>query len=326
MISSLFAIDTLQVSFYFLLALGFIVGLLSGLLGVGGGILLTPSLHVLGLSMPVAVATTLAQMVASSITGTWRHVKQGNTIFGLSIVFGLPAVFGVILGRQLMVHWTKLGVADSWTSGIYTFLLIYVSFQMFRRTLSVQRLQASGSKSDISDQRGWLASFWQLGPKVSLGRLGTYPVLIPFLIGASIGCLSSLTGLGGGFFYVPIMIGLAGLSMNEAVGTSLSCVVMGSIVATLAYLQTGLVDVKVAVFLAIGSSFGSIVGASATRFATGLLLRYLFAFLVGMAAISMILRRESFVDTAYVVLFGSSMLVVVVAVLVSLKEWLVSRR
>ena len=165
----LFTIHSLQVSFFFLVALGFLVGLLSGLLGVGGGILLTPALHVLGLSMPIAVATTLAQMVASSITGTWRHIRHGNTVYGLTLVFGFPALFGVIIGRQLMVYWARLGVADSWTSSIYTVLLVYVSVQMLRRTRRAEKASLSGAS--VTASTSWLTRFWSIGPKISFSSI-----------------------------------------------------------------------------------------------------------------------------------------------------------
>ena len=93
----------MEVAPWALWVLGLCVGMISGLLGVGGGVLMTPALHILGLSLPLAIGTTLTQMVASSIVGTWKHWSQGHVSWRLVLLFGLPGLAGVVLGKELMV-------------------------------------------------------------------------------------------------------------------------------------------------------------------------------------------------------------------------------
>lgn len=307
-------IQSIDVSAGFLLLLGLVVGVLSGLLGVGGGVLLTPALHILGMPMPLAVGTTLSQMVASSFTGAYKHFTQGNIIPALALIFGLPALLGVWLGRQLMVHWDELGRADAWTSLLYVGLLLYIGYNMLRKTRAMQVREKLGPDHDRQPKATLMRRLWFLGPRLKFGGFEQLPLLTPMALGFLVGMISSLTGLGGGFFYVPVMVGFAGLAITQAVGTSLLCVFMGSVVGAIAYFQADLVDVPVAVFLAIGSSVGGVVGANATKYARAYSLRYLFAFLVWMAAVSMMLRRSGYLDLSYYLLLSAALIVFFAAV------------
>jgi len=301
-----FPIHSIDVSAGFLLLLGLMVGMLSGLLGVGGGVLLTPALHILGMSMPLAVGTTLTQMVASSFTGAAKHFRQNNIVLPIALLLGIPALVGVWLGRNLMVFFDQQGRADAWTSALYIGFLLYIGYNMFRRSREPMPLASPGDLPKVSIFR----KIWQLGPIFSWRGGERLPLLTPMFLGLIVGIISSLTGLGGGFFYVPVMVGFLHLRINQAVGTSLVCVFMGSLVGAIAYYQSNMVDLNVALYLAIGSSVGGIIGASATQFVKGNGIRYLFSFLVLMAAMSMIARRSGFLEFSYYLLFGSALIVV----------------
>lgn len=129
-----------------LVSLGLGVGILSGLLGVGGGILMTPALHLLGMPMPIAVGTTLTQMMASSLTASVRHYRSKNLSIKLALAFALPAFVGVHAGKKLLVYWQSLALADQYSGFFYTVLLFYMGIVMLKRQQTKTENPDNGSK------------------------------------------------------------------------------------------------------------------------------------------------------------------------------------
>jgi hypothetical protein len=312
-----FSLATLAVeaSPLFLLTLGLGVGILSGLLGVGGGVLMTPALHVLGMSMPMAVGTTLTQMVASSLTGTIKHFRQHNIRPKIALSFGIPALFGVWLGREVMVYWDQTQQADAITSALYIVLLSFIGYVMLKRSRGERPLMRKISESLHAPTQTFWQRIWNMGPRMSLTSGRSLPLGAPTILGVAVGLVSALTGLGGGFFYVPAMAAFLDLEIRVAIGTSLACVFMGSVVGALSFANAGLSDLLVAVILAVGSSIGGVIGASATQHVKGRAIHVMFSFLVWTAALSMLLRRLDYSQISYVLLFGSALIVVLSAVL-----------
>ena len=299
--AGIFTATDLPTSVPFLLGLGLSVGILSGLLGVGGGILMTPALHILGFPMPVAVGTTLTQMVASSTTGTWKHIRRGNVVPSLVAIFGLPALVGVWLGKELMVYWQENQQADQITSLLYIVLLAYIGFVMIRRTTVKADPATTPHRS--------------FGPHLDLASIDQ-PVSLLFstAVAMAVGFISALTGLGGGFFYVPVMTKVLGLDLKQAIGSSLACVFLGSVIGAISFNLAGLANVHVAIILALGSASGGLIGATATHYVQGLWIRILFAFLVWAAAIAMLFKRLEQENISYYLLFVSAGVVVISAI------------
>lgn len=288
-----------------MIAIGFGVGIISGLLGVGGGVLMTPLLFLSGLSLPLAVGTTLAQMIASSISGTFKHWRVGNVSWPIVLCFAVPGLLGVIAGKSLLVHFAKIeGSRDSLSLGYGVFLLI-MSFLILRRELSKQKVrqpQRLSAKKSLP------------GPRLYLKSIGRELPVIPFAVfGFSIGVLSGMTGLGGGFFYMPIMVYLFGLSASLAVGSSLAIVVATSISGAVSFYTQNLVDVKLAVYLALGSVLGAYLGASLSHIIAGPRLKLYFAALVLTAGLATILRFLGLQSGALYLLIGSAFLVIVLS-------------
>lgn len=268
------------------LALGFGVGMLSGLLGVGGGIVMTPVLHILGMDLPHAVGTTLTQMVASSLSGSYKHFKQGNISLAILLFFGLPGILGVYLGKKIMLAVSLDDSTMTWFTLAYGLFLVFLAFAITRR---------QGRKIQAEKKRSY---FWSVGPQIEMSRLGIrIPVLQTVLFGCSIGLISGLTGLGGGFFFVPVFCLVLGFPLKNAVGTSLGIVVLTSSMGAINYVAAGMSDLKLALVLAIGSMLGSYVGASLNGLVSVESLKKQFAFLVFAAAISVILK---FFDHEYI--------------------------
>ncbi len=261
------------------LFLGFGVGMLSGLLGVGGGIVMTPVLHIMGMDLPHAVGTTLTQMVASSTSGSVKHFKQGNISIIILLIFGLPGILGVYIGKQIMVSYALDKSIMTWFSLAYGIFLAFLALLITKRQR--QPLSRQNERSLI----------WSLGPQIEIPKLKLrLPIVQTTIFGIIIGLISGLTGMGGGFFFVPVFCMVLGLPLKSAVGTSLGIVVITSSMGAVNYINAGVVDLKIAFILALGSMLGSYLGASLNHLVSVESLKKQFAFIVFAAAISVILK------------------------------------
>ncbi|NRA63665.1 MAG: sulfite exporter TauE/SafE family protein [Pseudobacteriovorax sp.] len=278
-----------MIELLYLLATGFGVGLLSGLLGVGGGVLMTPILHLMGMPLPLAVGTTLAQMIGSSLSGSYKHWKQGHIYWPVIKKFGLANISGVIIGKVALIYVSSLSHDNSYlTIGYSAFLALIAVGIVFKEKQSKPQL-----------------------PRIEMGK-GAPPIPLYFasLLGIGIGVISGMSGLGGGFFYVPVFLYLFQLETTRAVASSLVIVVLTSITGTVSYALAGLVDWKTALLLACGSVAGGYVGALLTSRVGGPALKMYFAGLVGVASLATFLRYLNMSDFALFLLFASAFLVI----------------
>lgn len=267
--------------------LGLIAGIQSGLLGVGGGIFITPGLNIIGLSMPAAVATSLTQMVAASAAGCFRHGRAGRIYYSLMMLLGLTLGIGVFLGKSSMVYLQSHAIADTTSRWIFIILLSVIGLFMVRKTLR----QRSQSFDDDQILRPPFTRAWFL---YSLPIVG-------------VGILSGLLGLGGGFFLVPTMIYLFRLDPKTASATSLGVIFIGAISGTWAYSSEGLADYSLAALCALGSVLGGYFGASCSRYIRGGWLKLMFAISVCFGALAMLLRQLDFILAAFCVLAISAL-------------------
>ncbi len=277
---------------------------------MGGGILMTPALHVLGLSMPVAVATTLTQMVGASLSGSIKHLRNKNVSLPLAVIFGLPGMLGVHVGRLIMSAWAREVHADEGLSWLYMGLMTYLGVSMLRK------LRGGQSGEARKPMQGW----WTRGPALTLrGHPHPIPLLAPSLVGFLVGILSALTGLGGGFFYIPAFVFLGGCSLKEAVGTSLATVFLSSVYGALAYGAAGLSNIPIALLLMVGAIGGAQLGASLAHRSRNESLQLLFVLLIFAALGSMLLKRFHWDTAAHILLFGSGLLLIMIALFRVLK-------
>ena len=286
-----------------LIILGLGVGMMSGLLGVGGGVLITPALHVLGMSMPTAVATSLTQMVGTSLSGSYKHYRQDNVRIPLALMYGIPGMLGVSLGKTLLSRWSS-GEADRILSFLYLATMTVLSLSMLRKIY--------GPAAPLGVKRP--RKIW--GPRFRLSGTDTDIAWIPNLaIGTGIGLLSSLTGLGGGFFYIPALMHLTGSTMKQAVGTSLATVFLSSLFGAVVYGAAGVSNIPAAFLLMSGSVVGAQMGAVAAHRIQNRGLERLFLLLILAALLSMIAQRFDYSLAANVILFGTGISVMCIALM-----------
>lgn len=116
--------------------------------------------------------------------------------------------------------------------------------------------------------------------------------MIGIVIGVIGGALSGLTGLGGGFIMVPLLVYAYGMSQHAAQGTSLAVLLppLGAL-AFWQYYRNGHVDVQIAILVAVGFFFGGYLGGSIAQVISGSMLRKGFAVVMACIAVDMFFRR-----------------------------------
>jgi len=246
--------------------LGFAVGLLSGLFGVGGGFLMTPLLIMLGIPATVAAATDSNQIVAASTSGTYAHWKMGNVDFKMGLYLLVGSLLGGGIGVQAMKLLRLMGNADFVIKMTYVIMLGVVGLYMFFESLGQLRQGDKGPAPKAAEAvpasktKRFLASLPLQREFVRSGV--SHSLLIPILLGAFVGILAAIMGVGGGFLMVPVMVYMLRMPMHVVVGTSLFLVLFTCIEVTFLQATTNhTVDFVLAVLLLVGSVIGAQVGA-----------------------------------------------------------------
>jgi uncharacterized membrane protein YfcA len=252
-------IAEISVNVFVLLAMGGVVGLLSGLFGVGGGFLMTPLLIFFGIPPVVAVATQANQIVATSVSGTLAHWRRGNVDFAMGGMLLAGGMVGSSGGVWLFSYLREIGQIDLVIKGSFVLFLGAIGTLMFIE--SVKSFMKRRRHAPPSKRRHyWIHS---LPLKMKFRKSGIYvSALLPVVLGALIGFLVSIMGIGGGFIMVPAMIYLLGMPTIMVVGTSLFQIIF--VTANVTFLQAAAnsnVDLVLAVILMLGGIIGAQFGA-----------------------------------------------------------------
>jgi len=272
-------IAEVSVNALLLLGLGGIVGVLSGMFGVGGGFLMTPLLFFIGIPPAVAVATEANQIVASSFSGVLAHLRRKTVDLKMGTVLLIGGLVGAALGVVLFNYLKSLGQVDLLVRLCYVVFLGVIGGLMFVESLNALRKAKSGAPAKRRKTRGWIDA---LPFKMRFRTSGLYiSVIPPLLVGVAVGILAAIMGVGGGFIMVPAMIYLLNMPTKVVVGTSLFQIIFVTGFTTLLHATTNFtVDIVLAVLLLIGGVVGAQIG---TRLGTRLKaeqLRILLAIMV----------------------------------------------
>jgi uncharacterized membrane protein YfcA len=242
-----------------LLAMGGAVGLLSGLLGIGGGFLMTPLLIFIGIPPTVAVATQSNQLVASSVSGVIAHWRRRNVDFKLGSVMLLGGAIGSLAGVWLFAQLKALGQIDLVISLTYVVFLGTVATLMMIdnfRVLVLRRNMPVRRKLHAHN------ALHRLPLRMRFPRSRLYiSVFLPMAIGFVGGLMVAIMGIGGGFALVPAMIYLLGMPVGLVAGTSLFQIIFTTGITTfLQAVTTHAVDIVLAVVLIVGGVIGAQIG------------------------------------------------------------------
>ncbi|HEX4294770.1 MAG TPA: sulfite exporter TauE/SafE family protein [Rhizomicrobium sp.] len=270
----------MSVHWLLLLGLGGAIGFLSGLLGVGGGFLLTPLLIFAGIPSAIAVATTSSHVTASSMSGALAQWRKGAIDLKMAAVMTLGGVIGTGVGVWLFSLLRRSGQMDVVISAAYVVLLGTIGSLMLRESLSSLRAARGGATpAPRRLEHNWVQRL-PFKERFPASRL-YISVMAPLGIGFAVGVLSAVLGVGGGFVIVPAMIYVLRMPANVVMGTSLAQIIV--ITATATVLQAvgnHAVDAMLALFLVVGGVLGAQFGVRASSKLRGEQLRFLLAVVV----------------------------------------------
>lgn len=244
--------------------LGFIVGLLSGLFGVGGGFLMTPLLIMIGIPPTVAAASDSNQIVAASASGTYAHYRLGNVDFKMGTYLLIGGVIGGTGGVQIIRLLRQMGNADFLIMVTYVIMLGFVGGYMFLESLQGMRAGKAETPKKPEKRKSAYSRFLQSLPfqtRFNKSGIVLSPV-VPLFLGGLVGVLAAIMGVGGGFIMVPVMVYMLRMPMHVVVGTSLFQVLFTCMDVTVMQAYSNrTVDFVLALLLLIGSTFGAQIGA-----------------------------------------------------------------
>jgi hypothetical protein len=281
-------IAEMSANIFIFLGMGAALGFLSGLFGVGGGFLMTPLLIFSGVPSAVAVGTGAAQIVATSVSGAIAQWQRNNVDVKLGLVMLAGGLVGSAIGVHMVAVLRRLGQFDLFLSLCYVVFLGIISTLMLIESANTIRRVRDGKSGALrrSGQHSWIHG---LPFKMRFTRSKLYISAIPpIMIGAFVGLLAGIMGVGGGFVMVPAMIYLLRVPTNVVIGTSLFQVVFVTAATTILHAQRNLsVDVALAVLLMVGGVIGAQLGAAAGERLRSEQLRFYLALLVLLVALRM---------------------------------------
>ena len=275
------------INLFLLVAVGALVGFLSGLVGVGGGFLMTPILMMIGVPPTVAAASDTNSIVATSSSGMAAHFRLGNVDLKLGSVLLLGGLAGAQVGVRIIKMLRALGSADFVITITYVVVLGCVGTFMFLESLHGLRrgVMTPETHGPVEHQN----LFKKLPFQMNFPRSNVqHSVLVPFVLCALVGMLAAIMGVGGGFIMVPMMVYLLRMPMHVAVGTDLFQILFTCAGLTVMQAMTNhTVDLVLALLIAVGSTVGAQIGARMARLLRGDQLKIILASVVLVVTVKM---------------------------------------
>jgi len=282
----------LSVNALVIVGLGGLVGLLTGMVGVGGGFLTTPILIFYGIPPAVAVASATTQITGTSISGVLAHRRRRGVDVQMGAVIIAGGVMGSILGGFLFRLLQEMGQIDTVISILYVLLLTSIGLIMAKEAATALDILKPSERARRRPARRHNPLIAALPMRWRFYRSGLYiSPLAPLGLGFLSGMLTVLLGVGGGFIMVPAMIYLLGMSAQVVVGTSLLQILFVTAATTLVHATTTRsVDIVLAGLLLLGSVVGAQYGARLAQKMKPELLRMILAIVVLGVAFRMALQ------------------------------------
>jgi uncharacterized membrane protein YfcA len=282
-------IANLSVNGLYIVQLGGLTGILSGLFGVGGGFLTTPLLIFYGIPPTVAAASAATQVTGASVSGVLAHSRRKGVDYRMGAVLVAGGMVGALIGAGLFSALHALGQIDVVISILYVLLLGSIGSLMMREAVNALRPGLLGKGPQVRKRRHHpLVASLPYRWRFYASGLYISP-LAPLILGMLVGILTMLMGVGGGFLLVPAMLYILGMSGNVVVGTSLFQILFVTMVTTMTHaLTTKAVDLVLAALLLLGSVLGAQFGTQIALKARPELLRLALATLVLLIALRML--------------------------------------
>ena len=243
-----------------ILLLSAIVGVLSGLFGVGGGFLMTPFLIFMGVPPAYAVANEANNILATSVSGSTTHWLKNTLDYKMGFMIVIGGSIGTALGIYTFTYFKGIGKIDTVISLAYMYILAIIGTLMLVESLG----EIDKAKKNIVERKKLHVHYWIHGlpfrmrfPKSKLYE----SIFTPVLIGLLVGFIAAIMGIGGAFILVPAMIYIIKMPTRLVPGTSLFVTIFVSVIVTFLHsISYGSIDLMLVVMLVVGSIVGVQVG------------------------------------------------------------------
>lgn len=264
---------------------GVIIGIFSGMLGIGGGTVMVPLLRIVfGLPAISATATSLFVIIPTSISGALSHLRKGTCLIKLGVALGLGGAISSSLGVLLADK------SPSWAIMLAAAIIIaYSSYTMLRKAIRLPKTSNAKAPAEAADAKEEAKA----APEPEDVELVLTPKRLAagVAIGLVAGLASGYVGVGGGFIMVPLMTSLLGIPIHKASGTSLIAIIILAIPGVAEYCMLGHVDYLAALMLTIGSIPGAVIGTKLGAKIHERELRFVFAGFLALAAVLLVVRE-----------------------------------
>jgi uncharacterized protein len=289
-----FPISGTHIDPFYLMGVGFVVGMLGGFFGVGGSFLAGPALYWAGVPMNFVVGTDLTHIVGKSIVAARKHGTLGHIDMKLGLLMVVGTILGVEAGAQLIQLLKRSARIDIVVGVTFIFILAAISGFMAWEAVKTLRAQRQGKlprKAQFGQQEhpaGADASAFShialavqrfsLAPYVSLPASGIPRVSLWMILGVAFlgGLFSGFLGGGAGYIRMPCLVYILGVPTHVAVGTDLFEIIISASYGTISHSLKGNVDILIALVMHTGAAIGAQIGATLTQFFGGARIRIAF--------------------------------------------------
>ena len=239
-----------------IILLSALVGILSGLFGVGGGFLMTPFLIFLGVPPAYAVANEANNILATSVSGSTTHYLKNTLDYKMGFMIVIGGALGTLLGIYTFTYFKDIGKIDTVISLAYMYILAIIGTLMLVESLG----EIDKAKKNIIVKKKLHVHYWIHGlpfrmrfPKSKLYE----SAFTPIIIGLIVGFIAAIMGIGGAFILVPAMIYIIGMPTRLVPGTSLFVTIFVSVIVTFLHaFNYGSIDLVLVLMLVVGSIIG----------------------------------------------------------------------
>ena len=240
--------------------LSLVVGVLSGLFGVGGGFLMTPFLIFLGVPPAYAVPNEANNILGTSISGSTTHYLKGTLDYKMGLMIVIGGVVGTILGIITFSYFKDIGKINIVISLSYMYILAIVGTIMLVQGVT----EIDRARRKIITKKKLHSHFWIHGLpfRMRFKKSQLYEsAFTPIIIGLVVGFIAAIMGVGGAFILVPAMIYIIGMPTRLIPGTSLFVTIFVSAIVTVLHaFNYGSIDLTLVIILILGSILGVQVG------------------------------------------------------------------
>ena len=249
-------IAQVEINLLFIFGLSLVVGILSGLFGVGGGFLMTPFLIFLGVPPIYAVPNEASNILGTSVSGSTTHYLKGTLDYKMGFMIVIGGIVGTVLGIITFSYFKDIGKINVVISLAYMYILAILGTFMLIQGVS----EIDKARKKITERKKLHKHYWIHGLplRMRFKKSQLYEsAFTPIIIGLIVGFIAAIMGIGGAFILVPAMIYIIGMPTRLIPGTSLFVTIFVSAIVTILHaLNYGTIDLILVFVLILGSIIG----------------------------------------------------------------------